>query len=219
MTDRTHLKHDDTLDCATVFSAQCCHTGCNTKTKRRCHWCNTDNPAYVDYHDTEWGVPVHDDRKLFEMLVLECFQAGLSWECVLNKREAFRKAFNGFDCKKIADYDDNKQETLRHDNGIIRNRLKIAAAVTNAKIFMEIQTEYGSFSKYIWNFTDGKVIHEYGKSASPLSDTVSNDLKKRDMKFVGTTIVYSYLQAVGIINSHDKECWLHKGKSGVVHSL
>ena len=179
-------------------------------TKPRCHWCNLNNPLYVAYHDTEWGVPVHDDRKLFEMLILECFQAGLSWECILNKREAFRKAFDDFDYQKVAEYDDVKLEALRHDEGIVRNRLKIAAAVSNAKAFMEIQAEFGSFDRFIWSFTDGKVIHEWERTSSPLSDTISKELRKRGMKFVGTTIVYSFLQAIGIVNSHEMGCWLHK---------
>ena len=181
-------------------------------TKPRCRWCNLNNPLYVAYHDTEWGVPVHDDRKLSEMLILECFQAGLSWECILNKREAFRKAFDGFDYQQVAEYDDVKLETLRHNDGIVRNRLKITAAVSNAKAFMDIQTEFGSFDRFIWSFTDGKVIHEWERTSSPLSDTISKELRKRGMKFVGTTIVYSFLQAIGIVNSHEEGCWLYIAK-------
>ena len=180
--------------------------------KRRCHWCNMANPAYVAYHDNEWGVPVHDDGKLFEMLLLESFQAGLSWECILNKREAFRKAFDGFDCRKIELYDENKLQSLMQDKGIVRNRLKIKAAVTNARIFREIQTEYGSFDRYIWGFTNGNIVYETGLATSPLSDAISKDLRKRGMKFVGSTVVYAYLQAVGIINSHEEGCWLAKRK-------
>ena len=176
----------------------------------RCRWCNLDNPLYVDYHDREWGVPVHDDHRLFEMLILEGFQAGLSWECVLNKREAFRNAFDDFDCKKIAQYDTAKLESLCQDAGIIRNRLKIAAAVSNARVFMNIQSECGTFDQYIWRFTGGKTIYEWDKASSPLSDAISRDLKKRGMKFVGTTIIYAYLQAIGIINSHEEGCWLHQ---------
>ncbi len=176
----------------------------------RCRWCNMDNPLYVNYHDTEWGVPEHDDRKLFEMLVLEGFQAGLSWECVLNKREAFRKAFDDFDYNKVAEYDTVKLKSLCQDEGIIRNKLKIAAAVSNARVFRNIQAECGSFDKYIWSFTDGKTIYEHGKTSSSLSDAISKDLKKRGMKFVGTTIIYAYMQAVGIINSHEEGCWLHE---------
>ena len=186
------------------------HEGHNAITPQRCSWCNLSNPLYVDYHDKEWGVPAHNDQKLFEMLVLESFQAGLSWECILNKRSAFRIAFDNFDYKKVALYDNNKLDELLQDSGIVRNRMKIAATVTNAKIFIKIQAEHGSFDKYIWSFTGGKTVYECGKTSSPLSDIISNDLKRRGMKFVGTTIVYSYLQAVGIINSHDEKCWLHK---------
>ena len=178
----------------------------------RCHWCNLNNPLYVAYHDTEWGVPEHDDRKLFEMLILEGFQAGLSWECVLNKRENFRKAFDGFDYQQVAEYDDVKLETLRHNDGIVRNRLKIAATVSNAKAFMDIQAEFGSFDRFIWSFTDGKVIHEWERTSSPLSDTISKELRKRGMKFVGSTSVYSFLQAIGIVNSHEEGCWLYRAK-------
>ncbi len=178
-------------------------------TKPRCHWCNQNNPLYVDYHDTEWGVPVHDDNKMFELLILEGFQAGLSWECILNKRKAFRRAFDDFNYRKVAEYNAAKLEALRHDNGIVRNNLKIAAAVSNAKAFMDIQTEYGSFDKFIWSFTGGRIIRECDRTSSPLSDTISTELKRRGMKFVGTTIIYSYLQAIGIINSHEKGCWLH----------
>ncbi len=178
--------------------------------KPRCHWCNPSNPLYVAYHDAEWGVPVHDDRKLYEMLILECFQAGLSWECILNKREAFRQAFDDFDYQKVAEYDACRLEALRHDEGIVRNKLKIAAAVSNAKAFMDIQSEFGTFDRFIWNFTSGKVIHEWERTSSPLSDTISKELKRRGMKFVGTTIMYSFLQAVGIINSHEEGCWLHE---------
>ncbi len=185
------------------------HCCSNNSGKTRCSWCNLRNPLYVTYHDHEWGVPVYNDRKLFEMLLLECFQAGLSWECVLNKREAFRLAFDDFNPTLIAAYDSGKQEALRSNPGIIRNKLKIAAAVANARAFLQIQQEFGSFSCYIWRFTAGKTITETGKTSTPLSDTVSSDLKKRGMKFVGTTIVYSYLQAIGVINSHDTTCYLH----------
>ena len=176
--------------------------------KSRCRWANPKNEIYIRYHDEEWGVPVYDDRKLFEMLILECFQAGLSWECVLNKREAFREAFDGFDLDKVCDYDADKLEELRNNSGIIRNRLKIQAAVTNAQIFRDIRREYGTFSDYLWHFTDGKIIHENTRTNSPLSDEISHDLKKRGMKFVGTTVIYAYLQAIGIINSHEDGCFL-----------
>ena len=181
--------------------------------KQRCHWCNERNAAYVTYHDEEWGVAVHDDGKLFEMLLLEMFQAGLSWECVLNKREAFRAAFDAFDYKKIAAYDERKKEALRCDARIIRNRLKINAAVVNARVFIEIQKEYGTFDRYIWNFTDGRTIYENDRTCSPLSDAISEDLRRRGMKFAGTTIIYSYLQAVGVINSHEDGCWLSVRKA------
>lgn len=158
-------------------------------------------------------MPVHDDHKLFEMLILESFQAGLSWECVLNKREAFREAFEGFDVHKVSTYDEKKQAELKQNERIIRNQRKIAAAVTNAQIFLKIQKEYKSFSEYLWQFTDHKVIYETGKTSSELSDKISKDLKTRGMKFVGTTIIYSYLQAVGVIYSHEKDCFLWKEKS------
>lgn len=151
---------------------------------------------------------MHDDRKLFEMLILECFQAGLSWECVLNKRDAFRKAFDNFDPEKVSAYTEDKLEALRSNPGIIRNRLKIQAAVTNAWAFLEIQKEYGSFSDYIWHWTDGKVVCETGRTSSELSDRISKDLKKRGMKFVGTTVIYAYLQAVGVLCSHEQGCFL-----------
>ncbi len=183
--------------------------------KTRCRWANPKNETYLRYHDTEWGVPVHDDQKLFEMLILESFQAGLSWECVLNKREAFRRAFDNFDLEKVCSYDEERMAELAQDPGIIRNRLKIRAAVNNARIFRQIQQEYGTFSDYLWHWTGGKTVIEQGLAHSPLSDAISNDLKKRSMKFVGTTIIYAYLQAVGVINSHEAGCFLrrpaHKG--------
>ena len=175
--------------------------------KMRCYWANPKNERYICCHDEEWGVPVHDDQKLLEMLILECFQAGLSWECVLNKRDAFRKAFDGFDLEKICAYHEDKLEMLRNNPEIIRNRLKIQAAVINAHAFCKIQKEYGSFSEYLWHWTDGKVIQETGKTSSELSDTISKDLKKYGMKFVGTTVVYAYLQAIGVIWSHEDECF------------
>ena len=182
-----------------------------TDGKNRCCWANPKNKRYIRYHDEEWGVPVHDDHKLFEMLILECFQAGLSWECVLNKRDAFREAFDGFDLDAVCAYSEDKLETLRNNPGIIRNRLKIQAAVTNARSFREIQQECGSFAEYLWHWTEGKVIYERGLTHSELSDQISKDLKKRGMKFVGTTVIYAYLQAVGVIYSHDEGCFLaHK---------
>ena len=178
----------------------------------RCKWCNLKNPIYVEYHDTEWCVPEHDDAKLFELLILESFQAGLSWETILNKRENFRKAFDGFVPEKIAQYDENKIAELMNDAGIIRNGRKISAAINNARVFMEIQEEWGSFCEYIWHFTDSKVVYEADKTSSPLSDEVSRDLQKRGMKFVGTTIIYSYLQAIGVLYSHDEGCFLHRAE-------
>ena len=178
--------------------------------KKRCHWVSPDDRRYIKYHDEEWGVPVHEERKLFEMLILEGFQAGLSWACVLNKREAFFRAFDGFDVRKVSTYNAGKLAALQADSGIIRNRLKIRAAVNNARIFRQIQQEYGTFSDYLWHWAGGKTVIEQGLAHSPLSDTISNDLKKRGMKFVGTTIIYAYLQAVGVINSHEAECFLRR---------
>lgn len=183
--------------------------------KNRCFWANPKNERYIRYHDEEWGVPVHDDHALFEMLILECFQAGLSWECVLNKREAFEEAFDHFDLNTVCSYGPEKMTELQQNTGIIRNRLKIKAAVTNAGVFRQIQREYGSFDRYLWKWTDGKILLETARTSSPLSDAVSKDLKKRGMKFVGTTIIYSYLQAVGVINSHEEGCFLYqKSESG-----
>lgn len=177
------------------------------KERIRCSWANPKNPLYIRYHDEEWGIPVHDDHKLFEMLVLESFQAGLSWECILNKREAFRRAFDHFDLQKVCGYREEKLEQLQQDPGIVRNKLKIRAAVNNARIFRVIQQEWGSFDRYLWHWTEGKVIRETGKVSSELSDAVSKDLKRRGMKFAGTVIIYSYLQAVGVINSHEELCF------------
>ena len=178
--------------------------------KIRCRWANPKNERYIRYHDEEWGVPVYDDRKLFEMLILECFQAGLSWECVLNKREAFREAFDGFDLEKVCAYDESKLESLLENSGIIRNRRKIYSAAGNARVFRDIQKEYGSFSGYLRHWTDGTVIYEKMRVSSPLSDAISKDLKKRGMKFVGTTVIYAYLQAVGVLYAHDDGCFLER---------
>lgn len=178
---------------------------------QRCAWVNMKNPAYIRYHDNEWGKPHHNDEYFYEMLVLESFQAGLSWECVLNKREEFRKAFDGFDYRKIAQYTEEKISELVSNKNIIRNRLKIKAAISNAAVFIDVQKEYGSFSEYIWHFTDGRqIVNDSGdaRTASPLSDEISADLKKRGMKFVGSTIIYSYLQAVGVIDDHEPRCFL-----------
>lgn len=180
--------------------------------KKRCTWCG-DDPLYVRYHDEEWGVPIRDDATLFEFLTLETFQAGLSWITVLRKRENFREAFDHFDYRKIADYDENKFDELIQNPGIIRNKLKIKATITNAQAFIRVQEEFGSFSEYIWGFVDGKPIHNSYTSPnelpanSPLSDTISKDLKKRGFKFVGTTVVYAHMQATGMVNDHLTECF------------
>lgn len=180
--------------------------------KKRCFWCNLNNQLYVYYHDNEWCRPRFDDLYLFEMLILESFQAGLSWECVLNKREAFKKAFDNFDVNKIANYKEEKVNELLLNKDIIRNKLKINASVNNAKIFIKIKKKYGSFYSYLKTFTKDKIIYENDKTSNTLSDSISDDLKKRGMKFVGTTIIYSYLQAIGIINSHDNDCFMYNKK-------
>ena len=178
---------------------------------KRCEWCG-DDPLYVKYHDKEWGVPVHDDRTLFEFLVLEGAQAGLSWITILRKREGYRKAYDDFDVQKVASYDESKIEELLINPDIVRNKLKVRSSVNNAKLFMEIQKEFGSFDSHRWSFTDGKqIINSWEEISqvpvtSELSDTVSRDLKKRGFKFTGSTIIYSYLQAVGIINDHTIWC-------------
>ncbi|WP_289183453.1 DNA-3-methyladenine glycosylase I [uncultured Dubosiella sp.] len=179
---------------------------------KRCKWCNLDNPLYVEYHDREWGVPNFDDKYLFEMLILESFQAGLSWECVLNKREDFRTSYDNFDIDKVINYSEDKINELLSNEKIIRNKLKINASVGNAKIFKNIQKEYGSFYNYLITFTKGKLLCEVDKVTNDLSDVISKDLIKRGMKFVGSTIIYSYLQAIGFIYSHDKECFMYKEK-------
>ena len=180
--------------------------------KKRCRWCNLKNPLYVEYHDNEWCISNFDDKYLYEMLILESFQAGLSWECVLNKREAFRKAYDGFDINKIVSYDEAKAEALMNDKGIIRNKRKIYASIGNSRIFMAICGEYGSFCNYLRAFTEDKVIYESDKTTNALSDAISKDLQKRGMKFVGSVIIYSYLQAIGVIYSHDKDCFLYKSR-------
>jgi len=182
---------------------------------KRCNWCGND-PIYIKYHDTEWGVPVYDDSKIFEFLLLETFQAGLSWITILKKRENFRKVFDNFDYQKIANYSEKKIEELKLDAGIIRNRLKIKAAKTNAIAFMKVQKEFVTFSKYLWGFVNGKPIQNNFKSTgelpanTPLSDKISSDLKKRGFKFVGSTIVYAHMQAMGMINDHTTKCFRYK---------
>lgn len=177
---------------------------------KRCKWCNLNNPLYIKYHDEEWGVPNFDDRYLFEMLVLESFQAGLSWECILNKREDFRCVYDNFEVDKVMLYDDKKIEELLNNEKIIRNKLKIKASINNAKVFKNIQKEYGSFSNYLKTFTKGKIFYEVNKVSSSLSDKLSKDLQLRNMKFVGSVIIYSYLQAIGVIYSHEVDCDLYK---------
>lgn len=177
---------------------------------KRCSWCNEKNPKYVDYHDHEWGKLQTDDHYLFEMLILESFQAGLSWECVLNKREAFIEAYDQFDIEKVCLYDEEKIEELCHNPQLIRNRLKIKASIHNAKIFKDIANYYGGFYSYLKEFLSETIIYEIGRTTSPVSDAISKDLQKRGMKFVGSTIIYSYLQAIGIINSHEKDCFLYQ---------
>ncbi len=174
--------------------------------ENRCKWV-TDDEIYIKYHDEEWGIPTHDDRELFEMLVLESFQAGLSWITILKKRENFRKAFDDFDVVKVAGYGEDKIEELRNNEGIIRHKGKITSAINNAKAFIEIQEEFGSFSSYIWSFTDGKIIKSEYLTESELSKQISKDLKKRGMRFVGPTIIYSYLESIGIIDNHEKDCF------------
>lgn len=176
---------------------------------KRCKWCNLKNPKYIEYHDNEWCKPNFDDKYLYEMLILESFQAGLSWECILNKRESFRKAYDNFDIDKVCCYDNEKVDKLLKNKDIIRNKLKIKASINNSKIFKEIVNEYGTFYNYLKTFLQEEVIYEIDKTTNSLSDTISNDLQKRGMKFVGSTIIYSYLQAIGIIYSHEKECYLY----------
>ena len=177
---------------------------------KRCKWCNLNNPKYIDYHDNEWGVLNLEDTYLLEMLILEMFQAGLSWECVLNKRNDFRTSYDNFNIDKIINYDENKINELLTNNKIIRNKLKIKASINNAKIFKDIQKEYGSFYNYLLTFTKNKILYEIDKTNNDLSDSISKDLIKRGMKFVGSTIIYSYLQATGFIYSHDEECFMYK---------
>lgn len=183
--------------------------------KTRCSWCEKDD-LYRDYHDNEWGNPVYEDDKLFEFLVLETFQAGLSWYTILKKRDNFRKAFDQFNYKKIAQYGDAEIERLMQDAGIIRNGLKIKGTITNAIAFIETQKEFGSFSNYIWGFTDGNPIDNNPKTlkdvpaVNEISDALSKDLKKRGFKFVGSTVVYAHMQATGMVNDHVEECWKRK---------
>jgi DNA-3-methyladenine glycosylase I len=184
--------------------------------KKRCDWVPLDNPLYVRYHDEEWGVPVHDDRLLFEFLVLEGAQAGLSWITILRKRENYRSAFDHFNPQKVALYDEVKIEELMQNSGIIRNRRKIEAAVQNAKVFLEIQKEFGSFDRFIWKFVDGEPIINLWKSykeipaSTPESEIMSKELKKRGFKFVGSTICYAHMQATGMVNDHTIDCFRYE---------
>ncbi|MBN2789033.1 MAG: DNA-3-methyladenine glycosylase I [Candidatus Delongbacteria bacterium] len=183
--------------------------------KKRCYWVGSD-PIYLQYHDNEWGVPLYDDRTIFEFLILETFQAGLSWMTILKKRENFRKALDDFDYKIIAEYSDDKFEELMNNGGIIRNRLKIKATISNAQAFIKIQKEFGSFSKYIWKFVDNNpIVNNYTSvkdipAKTELSDRISLDLKKRGFKFVGSTIIYSHMQATGMVNDHTPDCFRYK---------
>lgn len=186
-----------------------------TDKRTRCGWV-TDSPLYIRYHDEEWGVPVHDDRKLFEFLTLESAQAGLSWYTILRKREAYREAFAGFDPEIVARYDERKLQELLHNEGIVRNRLKLQAAIRNAAAFLKVQEAFGSFDAYIWRFVDGKPIVNYWKelkdvpASTPISDALSKDLKKRGFSFVGTTICYAHMQATGMVQDHITSCFRHK---------
>jgi len=181
----------------------------------RCKWSEKD-PLYIQYHDTEWGVPLHDEQQLFEFLMLETFQAGLSWITILRKRESFRKAFDNFDYKKIAQYKERKIQALLQDKGIIRNKLKVRAAVSNAQAFLKVQKEFGSFDNYVWAFVNGKPTQNKWRSVkelpgkTELSDQLSKELKKRGFKFVGSTIVYAYMQATGMVNDHTVNCFRHE---------
>ena len=188
-------------------------------TKPRCAW-SGDLPIYIDYHDNEWGRPTHDDTELFELLILEGMQAGLSWITVLKKREAFREAFDGFDPQKVALYDDAKIQALLANEGIIRNRLKVNAAVKNAKAFLAIQEAYGSFDAFLWAYVNGTPIQNHWKTmaevpaTTPLSDQISKDLKKRGFTFVGSTIIYAFMQSTGMVNDHVTDCFLYQGANG-----
>ena len=187
-------------------------------TPPRCQWAlaHIDKPFYVDYQDTEWGVPLHDDQRLFEFLILEGAQAGLSWITILRKRERYREVFHQFDPQRVARYDARKQAALLADPGIIRNRLKVASAVTNARAFLEVQASHGSFDSYLWNFIDGQpLVNRFRRMAdvpasTPLSETISKDLKKRGFRFVGPTIVYAFMQATGMVNDHLTGCYRHQ---------
>ena len=182
-------------------------------TPPRCGWVPLNKPLYVQYHDEEWGVPVHDDKRMFEFLVLESFQAGLSWEIILNKRENFRRAFAAFDVNQVAAFGEADIHRLLQDRGIVRNQLKIRAAVNNARRYQEVAETYGSFCNYLWEFTEGKPLQNRFKqladlpASTPLSETISRDLKQRGFKFLGSTVIYAHMQAVGMVNDHLEECF------------
>lgn len=178
--------------------------------KSRCSWCNMNNPLYINYHDNEWGVLDTQDKYLFEMLLLESFQAGLSWECILNKRDSFRMSYDDYDIMKIVNYNDKDVERLLSNEGIVRNKRKILASINNAKVFQQIVLEFGTFYNYISTFSDGKVLYEVNKTTNWLSDKISGDLKRRGMKFVGSVIIYSFLQAIGVIYSHEEKCFMYR---------
>ena len=183
---------------------------------KRCDWCISGNDLYIEYHDDEWGVPVHDDQKQFEFLILEGAQAGLSWSTILNKRDGYRRCFAGFDPKKVARFSEKKIAKILEDPGIVRNRLKVNSAVTNAKAFLEVQDEFGCFDDYIWRFVDGQPIQNKWKkngqvpATSKESDALSKDLKKRGFKFVGSTIIYAHMQATGMVNDHLVDCFRYR---------
>ncbi|MBP3665959.1 MAG: DNA-3-methyladenine glycosylase I [Clostridia bacterium] len=178
--------------------------------KKRCKWCNLKNPRYVAYHDEEWGKPNFDEAYLYEMLILECFQAGLSWECVLNKREYFREAYDGFRIDKVISYEENKVRDLLGNPHIIRNQQKIMASIRNSRVFKTIVDEFGSFHDYLRTFTRDVTVYETDRTTNGLSDAISKDLKSRGMTFVGSVTIYSYLQAIGVIYAHDKDCYLYQ---------
>ena len=185
----------------------CYNENMNKQNIIRCKWCNPKNKKYIEYHDNEWGEITHDDKHLYETFILETFQAGLSWECILNKREEFRKAYDNFEIEKVINYDEKKTQELLDNPKIIRNKLKVKASITNSKIFKKLQEEYGSFYNYLMTFTNNKTTYEIDKTTNEISDKISKDLQKRGMSFVGSVTIYSFLQAVGIINSHEKECY------------
>ena len=195
------------------------------ETPKRCYWVNPQNELYCMYHDLEWGTPIRDDRTMYELFLLETFQAGLSWITILKKREAFRAAFDGFDVEKVASYGEDKIALLLQDAAIIRSRGKISGAIANAKIVLDLQKEFGSFCNYLWSFSNGKVVVQKDggfRTTSPISDNMSADMKRRGMRYVGSVTLYSFLQAAGIVNDHEKSCYRYDelirlaGKDGLI---